>query len=100
MRTRPERIGNILSELAARHGFARLEGTRNYDAAWKEAVGPVAAEYTAVGSLRRGTLHVLVNNSTLMQELTFRKEQLLETLNRLLGNQQISDIRFRAATVR
>lgn len=100
MRTRPQRIGDILSELGARRGFARLQATRTYDAAWKEAVGPIAAEYTAVGSLRRGTLHVLVNNSTLMQELTFRKEHLLETLNSLLGDQEISDIRFRSATVR
>jgi len=100
MRTRPQRIGDILSELGARRGFARLEAAHSYDFAWKEAVGPIAAEYTAVGSLRRGTLHVVVNNSTLMQELTFKKENLLETLNTLLGDQQITDIRFRSAAVR
>ena len=45
-----------------------------YDAAWREAAGPLAAKYTRPGQLRRGTLEVVVANSTLVQELGFQKQ--------------------------
>ena len=78
----PETIGNILPELMARRGYARLQSAEQYDAAWSEAAGPLIARYTRVGGLRRGKLEVVVANSTLMQELGFQKAALLETLTR------------------
>ena len=84
----PERIANVLSELMARRGFARVRSGADCESAWNEAAGPLAA-YTRVGQLRRGTLEVVVANSTLIQELTFQKAGLLETLRRLLPDQPI-----------
>ena len=52
----------------------------------------------ASGGLRRGTLEVVVTNSTLMQELGFQKADLLETLTRLLPDQGIKDLRFRVGS--
>jgi predicted nucleic acid-binding Zn ribbon protein len=95
----PEAIGNILPELLARAGFARVQSARQYDAAWNEAAGPLAAQYTRVGALRRGKLEVVVANSTLMQELMFQKPSLLKDLARLLPDQGIKDLRFRAGTI-
>ena len=69
----PKAIGDVLSELMARRGYARLQSAEAYDAAWREAAGPLAAEYTRVGLLRRGTLEVVVANSTLVQELASRR---------------------------
>ena len=65
-------IGNVLSELMSRRGYARVQSAAAYDAAWREAAGPLAAKYTRPGLVRRGTLEVMVANSTLMQELGFQ----------------------------
>ena len=95
----PQPIANVLSELMARRGYARVQSTERYEAAWSEAAGPLAAKYTGVGSLRRGVLEVIVANSTLMQELTFQKPILLKTLAETLPDEGIENLRFRLGTV-
>ncbi len=94
LRKGPEAIGNILPELMARRGYARVQSAAQYEAAWREAAGPLVAQYSRVGGLRRGKLEVVVANSTLMQELGFQKAGLLEALARLLPDQGIKDFAF------
>jgi predicted nucleic acid-binding Zn ribbon protein len=95
----PQPIGEILPELMARRGFARVQSTANYAAAWREAAGELAAKYTRVGGLRRGALEVIVGNSTLVQELVFQKPALLQALGKLLPDQGIKDLRFRVGAI-
>jgi len=95
----PKRIGDVLAELMARRGFARVRSAQAYEAAWREAVGPLAAAYTRLGALRRGTLEVVVANSTLVQEFGFQKRELLKTLTRLLPHQGIRNLRFRVGVI-
>jgi predicted nucleic acid-binding Zn ribbon protein len=95
----PQKIGNVLSELMSRRGYARIQSAEAYEAAWREAAGPLAAKYTRPGQLRRGTLEVVVANSTLMQELGFQKQGLLETLGRLLPDEGIKSLRFRVGNI-
>jgi predicted nucleic acid-binding Zn ribbon protein len=95
----PRAIGDVLSELMAKRGFAGVQSSENYAEAWREAAGPMMAAYTRVGQLRRGTLEVVVANSTLMQELGFQKKTLLEKLSRLLPDQGIEGLRFRVGAL-
>ena len=95
----PKVIGDVLSELMARRGYARVQSGATYDAAWREAAGPLAAKYTRVGLLRRGSLEVVVANSTLIQELGFQKHALLKSLAALLPNEGIENLRFRVGNV-
>jgi predicted nucleic acid-binding Zn ribbon protein len=95
----PQTIGNVLSELMARHGYGRVQSTEAYDEAWREAAGPLLAKYTRLGALRRGTLEVVVANSTLVQELGFRKQELLQALANLLPNDGIKELRFRVGSI-
>jgi predicted nucleic acid-binding Zn ribbon protein len=95
----PQAIGNVLSELMSRRGYARVRSTEAYDAAWQEAVGPLVAKYTRLGQLRRGTLEVIVAHSALVQELSFEKYQLLKRLTDLLPDEGIQNLRFRAGNV-
>ena len=99
MKSGPQAIGNVLSELMARRGFARVQSAATYDAAWREAAGPLAAKYTRPGLLRRGTLEVVVANSTLVQELGFQKVSLLKSLASLLPDEGIENLRFRVGNV-
>ena len=95
----PQTIGNVLSELMSRRGYARIQGAAAYDVAWSEAAGPLAAKYTRPGQVRRGTLEVVVANSTLMQELGFQKQDLLNALARLLPDEGITNLRFRVGNI-
>ncbi len=95
----PQAIGSLLSELMARHGYARLQSRQALERAWREAAGPLVAQYSRVGKISRGTLEVVVANSTLIQELGFQKESLLATLAELLPDEQIKNLRFRAGRV-
>jgi predicted nucleic acid-binding Zn ribbon protein len=94
----PEPISNILAELMARRGFARVQSGAALEAAWKQVAGPMAS-YTRVGSIRRGKLEVTVSHSALVQELTFRKTELVRELKKLLPDEKISDLRFRVGPV-
>jgi predicted nucleic acid-binding Zn ribbon protein len=95
-RRQPDSIANILSDLVARRGFARIRGQQHLEDAWSGAIGEPGAKYTRVGPLRRGVLEVLVANSVLLQELVgFQKQDLLSKLQDTLGQREIRDIRFR-----
>ena len=94
-----QRLSNVLAELMARRGYGRIQGTQAYEAAWRQAAGSLAAEYTRVGQFRRGSLEILVTNSTLMQELTFQKAALVKKLAELLPEEGIRGLHFRAGTI-
>lgn len=91
----PQQISTILTELMARRGFARIQGASALEKAWREAAGEPLASQTRVGAVRRGKLEVTVANSTLAQELTFRKTALLEALCKALPGQTIRELRLR-----
>jgi predicted nucleic acid-binding Zn ribbon protein len=95
----PQTIGNVLSELMSRRGYARIQSAAAYDAAWAEAAGPLAAKYTRPGQVRRGILEVIVANSTLMQELGFQKQDLLDAVAKLLPDEGIEKLRFRVGNI-
>jgi predicted nucleic acid-binding Zn ribbon protein len=95
----PQRIDNILSELMARRGYARVRSTADWEEAWREAVGELIARYTRVGALRRGALEVTVANSAVLQELTFQKAELLIKLAQRLPDETIRSLRFRSGKI-
>lgn len=92
-------MGTILTELMARRGFARIQGTAALEAAWRAAAGEPLGQHTRPGAIRRGKLEVTVANSTLAQELTFRKPALLEALRRALPEETIRDLRIRVGPI-
>jgi predicted nucleic acid-binding Zn ribbon protein len=95
----PQPIGSVLADLMARRGFARVRAAEAYEAAWREAAGPLLAGHSRLGALKAGKLDVIVANSALMQELTFQKAELLGTLQRLLPDEGIRDLRIRAGAL-
>jgi predicted nucleic acid-binding Zn ribbon protein len=96
----PETIGNILSELMARRGFARIQSTEALETAWRQAAGPLAAQYTRIGAIRRGMLEVIVANSTLVQELGYQKNDILANIQQLLPEENIKTLRFRTGSIK
>lgn len=95
----PRPIGRIIAELAAHSGFGRVLAMGKWEAAWQRAVGPDLAAQTRVSLPVRGRLEVLVAHSALLQELSFRKEELLEALRRQIPEEPVREIRFRLGSV-
>lgn len=95
----PQPIGESISSLMIRRGYAALETANQRDIAWRDVAGPEIARDTRVGQLRRGVLEIVVRNSVLMQELTFRKKKLLKKISTRLAETKISDLRFRVDSI-
>ncbi len=91
----PQRIADTLSGLMARRGYAQEHSSTQRDAAWQQAVGDALAKHSRPANVQRGLLEITVRNSAVMQELTFRKKQLLKRLVKDLPDLKIRDLRFR-----
>ena len=95
----PEPIGKIVAELMSQKGFGRVQSSAELEEAWREAAGPAIAQFTRVGTVRRGKLEVIVANSVLIQELGFQKATILEALQEKLPEKSIQDLRFKVGPV-
>lgn len=92
----PKKLGDLLGEVLARHGLGQVTARRELEQSWREAAGERVFEHTRVGSLRRGVLEVLVDNSPLLQELeSFHKQALLAGLKERVRHSRITGLRFR-----
>lgn len=88
-----------MAELMTRRGYGRLRASTALTEAWCQAVGEPLAEETRVGAVRRGVLEVVATSSTLVQELTFRRDELLNELARSLPDECITGLRFRVGPI-
>ncbi len=95
----PIPIAEVLSELMARRGYARVQAASELQQVWAQTVGSLLAAASVPGNVRRGVLEVIVSNSATLQELTFIKRKIIKDLRRLAPDQKIRDLRFRVGTV-
>lgn len=63
-------------------------------AAWSDVVGPGVTRMTMRRYVDRGVLHVYLTSSVMKQELGFARQELVNNLNRAVGRDVITDIRF------
>ncbi|MBX7165096.1 MAG: DUF721 domain-containing protein [Pirellulales bacterium] len=96
----PQALGDVLGELFARRGYGRVQAMTAYSQAWTAAVGERFGKATRVLGIRRGTIEVIVANSTLVQELVFQKQRIRDELARRLPDERIVDVRFKVGAVR
>ncbi len=94
----PQKLGNVLAELMAQRGYAQLGANEECVEAWKSVVGKLD-KFTRATEVKRGVLQVIVSNSVVMQELTFRKAELLAAIIKSLPNYNIKDLRFRIGSI-
>ena len=95
----PKPVGDVLSQLLAKRGYAQVQTAATCDVAWREAVGSKLAADTRPGNVRRGVLEVLVRNPSVSSELGFLKAKIVKTLTKLIPEQKIRDVRCRVGTI-
>ena len=88
------KIGDVLPQLIVRYRLHRRRNLEQIEEAWRQAIGEQYAAITQVTKLHRGTLTVKVPHNAFMQELSFRKSELIDTLTTLLVEEKINNIRF------
>lgn len=94
---RAKPIGEVLSRLMSRRGYAQVQQTSDLQAAVGRAVGRSLEKDCRPGKLSRGVLEIYVRNSTVLQELTFQKKQVLGKLAQT--EEKIRDLRFRVGQI-
>ncbi len=104
MTRQPVPIAEIVADLMARRGFARVRSVEMLERAWTRVVavleaGNLIIQHTQVGSIRQGRLEVIVDHSALIQELEFQKATLLKSLTEQLPDEKIRELRFRLGTI-
>jgi predicted nucleic acid-binding Zn ribbon protein len=95
----PQKASDIVAQLMAARGYARVQSAAVTRDAWNIAAGEKMSTHTTPGSLKRGVLEVLVRNSAVLQELTFQKKKILKKLVAALPDAKIEDLKFRVAVV-
>ncbi|QEG32744.1 DUF721 domain-containing protein [Bythopirellula goksoeyrii] len=95
----PRKIGSLLADLVRSRGYAQISVSEIQEKAWQTVVGTELATVTQFAKLSRGTMQVVVANSLVMQELTFRKEQLLAGLQTALPDAGVKQLRFKVGRV-
>lgn len=91
----PRHIGDVLAQLMARRGYARVQAAGAFAEAWRTAAGEKWATRTRALAVKRGVLEVLVGSSTLAQELGFQKKALVRELAQLVPDEKIRDLKFK-----
>ena len=94
----PQPIKEILSRLMARRGYANQQLGFEWGAIWSTVAG-CQAHQTRPGKFSRGVLEIIVRNSAVLQELTFRKKQLLQSVQTHAPQFHVKDLRFRVGEI-
>jgi hypothetical protein len=90
----PKKLGDVMPTLMARRGYARLQSSADLQSAWQQAAG-VLAKFSKAGRVQRGSLEVIVGNSTILQELNYAQVKILAELQKLAPDAGVRKLRFR-----
>jgi len=66
---------------------------------WPDLVGPTIAENAKPAVIKKGMLIVHVTSTPWIQQLQYLKEDIIEKLNRELGEERIEDVRFKIGPI-
>lgn len=96
---RPKSAGHLVNQLLARHGIAQQQYANELQASWDQVVGAKWNQLTRPAQLNRGVLEIIVANSMVNQQLAFEKQNLLKSMQKLMPNLKLKDLRFRVGKV-
>jgi len=85
-------VNHTLDDLGLRHRVLEQQALSR----WKEVVGAHIASSSSADRVRDGVLFVSCRSSMWANELALHKERIVKGLNKALGRNVISDIRFSA----
>jgi hypothetical protein len=91
-------VNKVISDISTSETKERRISEEDIGRLWRKAAGKLASQGSRPTSLRKGKLVVLVDNSSLLYNLTIRKKAIFEVLHRELDD-RIRDIQFRIGAI-
>lgn len=81
----PKSLDKIIDKLVEKHGWGDQIVLEKIPEIWNEAVGEKIAAVTKIKRFEDGKLFIETASSTWKTEISLRREQLIENLNKKLG---------------
>ena len=91
----PKHGWKLINQLMARKGYGQTNQTTALQDHWNQAVGKSFAGKSLAGAIKGKRLEVTVENSIVMQELTFQKRRIIKKLQASLNNESVDDLKFK-----
>jgi predicted nucleic acid-binding Zn ribbon protein len=92
--SRTKSLGDAIEELVAQLGIKKKLHEQDAFVVWGQAVGERIAKVATPTRMVRGTLIVSVRTGAWRNELSMRKQEIVQKLNELLGEEMVKDIKF------
>ena len=96
-RRKPKKASELICNIVAKRGIAAQQSNKRLQDLWDSIVGMDIANNTMVGSIRRGQLEVIVANSSMLQSLSFKKQDILQKIQTDIT--EIKNLRFRTGRI-
>lgn len=90
---------SVINEISRSHGFAGRLWEYRLQKQWKTLVGEATAAHTWPTRIKFHKLHVLVDNSVWLHQLTYLKRSLLEKIQSEMTELSVNDIIFRIGEI-
>jgi predicted nucleic acid-binding Zn ribbon protein len=94
-----KRLGDVINELVARRGYLRTLASQDLNELWQDVAGKELAADSRPGNVRRGTLDIYASSSIVLQELTFRQQELVTQIQHKAPQLKIRKLRFRLGVI-
>lgn len=91
-------LGDVLTRVVRGLDIERRLGEHAVLPVWERALGPEVTRHSRPVLLRHGVLLVETRTATWMNELSLRREEVQEAVNRELGRNAVRNLRFRVGT--
>ncbi len=88
-------IKEIIKELKNNNEFQQYSGGLRLFEQWKDIVGGYLSGLSEPSRIKSGTLFVVTANSIVLQELMYKKQQILKNIGERKDVPPIKDIKFR-----
>ncbi|MCX8092647.1 MAG: DUF721 domain-containing protein [Candidatus Goldbacteria bacterium] len=90
-----QHIKDIIEKLIKKTKFKELNETNFILENWEEIVGKDIADNTFPVKLYKHTLFINVKNSVIMEEMIYKKNELIEKINSVFKEKKIKNIIFK-----
>jgi predicted nucleic acid-binding Zn ribbon protein len=89
------RVGDAISQLLKQEKLDERIAQFTVKSGWKDIVGEVVAKNTSEIYFRERTIFISISSAALKHELSFRKEIIIENINKYCGHRLVDQIVIR-----
>ncbi|MDR2345938.1 MAG: DUF721 domain-containing protein [Planctomycetaceae bacterium] len=87
-------IADMIPQLISRFGIQKRRNFEHIIQAWNTTVGSPFDSVTSVIELKRGTLVIAVKHNAFAQELSFRQNEIIQSMQSAVSNEKIKKIKW------